>query len=73
MDQHNDMKSLVAAITKGLTTQQLKARAVYCWLTNVNLNKVSRMRHKANTPLGKLKQLADKKLSYASLYQDLCR
>ncbi|XP_033744867.1 uncharacterized protein LOC117330567 isoform X1 [Pecten maximus] len=72
-DLHNDMKSLAAAITKGLTSQQHKAHALYYWLTNLGIAKYARSNKGKNTPSGKLKQLVDKKISYAQLYIDLCK
>ncbi|XP_069101454.1 serine-rich adhesin for platelets-like isoform X2 [Argopecten irradians] len=72
-DLHNDMKSLAAAITKGLTSQQHKAHALYYWLTNLGIAKYARSSKGKNTPSGKLKQLVDKKISYAQLYIDLCK
>ncbi|XP_021371016.1 uncharacterized protein LOC110461716 isoform X2 [Mizuhopecten yessoensis] len=72
-DLHNDIKSLAAAITKGMTSQQHKAHALYYWLTNLGIAKYARSNKGKNTPSGKLKQLVDKKISYAQLYIDLCK
>lgn len=72
-ESHNDVKSLVAAITKGLMTQQLKAHALYCWLTSLDLNRPPKGKHKSTAPATKVKALIDKKLTYAQFYQELCR
>lgn len=72
-ESHNDVKSLVAAITKGLMTQQLKAHALYCWLTSLDLSRPPKGKHKSTAPATKVKALMDKKLTYAQFYQELCR
>lgn len=72
-ESHNDVKSLVAAITKGLMTQQLKAHALYCWLTSLDLSRPPKGKHKSTAPATKVKAMIDKKLTYAQLYQELCR
>ncbi|XP_061178736.1 uncharacterized protein LOC133187396 isoform X2 [Saccostrea echinata] len=72
-ESHSDVKSLVAAITKGLMTQQLKAHALYCWLTSLDLCKLPKGKHKATSPATKVKMLADKKMTYAQFYQELCK
>ncbi|XP_048740844.2 uncharacterized protein LOC125654800 isoform X3 [Ostrea edulis] len=72
-ESHSDVKSLVAAITKGLMTQQLKAHALYCWLTSLDLCKPPKGKHKSIAPATKVKMLAEKKMSYAQLYQELCK
>lgn len=72
-ESHNDVKSLVAAITKGLMTQQLKAHALYCWLTSLDLSRPPKGKHKSTAPATKVKALIDKKLTYAQFYQELCR
>lgn len=72
-ESHNDVKSLVAAITKGLMTQQLKAHALYCWLTSLDLSRPPKGKHKSTGPATKVKALIDKKLTYAQFYQELCR
>ena len=72
-ENHNDVKSLVAAITKGLMTQQLKAHALYCWLTNIDLTRPPKGKHKSTAPATKVKSLADRKLTYAQFFQELCK
>lgn len=72
-ESHNDVKSLVAAITKGLMTQQLKAHALYCWLTNIDLTRPPKGKHKSTAPATKVKSMAEKKLTYAQFFQELCK
>ncbi|KAJ8301867.1 hypothetical protein KUTeg_020854 [Tegillarca granosa] len=72
-DSHNDMKSLAAAITKGLTSQSLKAHALYCWLGSIGLAKYTRCNKKQSTPSAKLRQLVEKKTTHAHIFQELCR
>ena len=72
-DQHNDLKSLVAAITKGLNTANSKAQALYCWLTSQKPELFKDSNKKTNSPSGRLKQLYDKKTSHAAVYMDMLK
>lgn len=54
-------------------TQQLKAHALYCWLTSLDLSRPPKGKHKSTAPATKVKALMDKKLTYAQFYQELCR
>ncbi|XP_067684692.1 uncharacterized protein [Haliotis asinina] len=72
-EQHDSMKSLVAAITRDCETPHMKAHALYRWLASQSLEYYSKSTHKPNTPTGKMKQLAEKKITYASLYQEMTR
>ena len=72
-DVHNDMKSLVAAITKGLNSEHLKAQALYCWLASQDLNKFTTVNKKSSSPSGRLKQLSEKKTLYSAVYMDMLK
>ncbi|XP_071132906.1 uncharacterized protein [Mytilus edulis] len=69
----NDIKSLVAGITKGLTSTETKAMALYQWLVRINFDKCTNATKRISSPCAKLRQIADKKLSHAQFYQDLCK
>ncbi|CAG2244161.1 unnamed protein product [Mytilus edulis] len=69
----NDTKSLVAGITKGLTSTETKAMALYQWLVRINFDKCTNATKRLSSPCAKLRQIADKKLSHAQFYQDLCK
>ncbi|XP_052285581.1 uncharacterized protein LOC127881606 isoform X4 [Dreissena polymorpha] len=72
-DHHNDLKSLVAAITKGLNSTNAKAQALYCWLTSQKPVSFENATHKSSSPSGKFKQLHEKKLAYQSMYMDMLK
>ncbi|KAK3579092.1 hypothetical protein CHS0354_029951 [Potamilus streckersoni] len=72
-EDHNNLKSLVAAITKGFTSERHKAHAIYCWLVSQDLQHFSKLNKKSGSPAGKLRYLAEKKISHASLYIDLAK
>ncbi|XP_046354275.1 uncharacterized protein LOC124133785 isoform X1 [Haliotis rufescens] len=72
-EQHDSLKSLVAAITRDCETPHTKAHALYRWLASQSLEYYSKASHKPNSPTGKMKQLAEKKITYASLYQEMIR
>ncbi|XP_052086402.1 uncharacterized protein LOC127723675 isoform X3 [Mytilus californianus] len=69
----NDIKSLVAGITKDLTSTETKAMALYQWLVRISFDKYTKTTKRISTPCAKLRQIVDKKLSYAQFYQDLCK
>ncbi|CAC5419433.1 unnamed protein product [Mytilus coruscus] len=69
----NDIKSLVAGITKDLTSTETKAMALYQWLVRINFDKYTKTTKRISTPCAKLRQIVDKKLSHAQFYQDLCK
>ncbi|VDI28195.1 Hypothetical predicted protein [Mytilus galloprovincialis] len=69
----NDIKSLVAGITKGLTSTETKAMALYQWLVRINFDKCTNTTKRISSPCAKLRQIVDKKLSHAQFYQDLCK
>jgi hypothetical protein len=64
----------VDAITDGSTSDQLKAHALYRWLASQSLQYYAKCPSaKPNSPTGKLRQLADGKISYAVLFQELAK
>ena len=70
---HHDLKSLVAAVTKGLNSEHLKAHALYCWLASQDLKKFAKVNKKSSSPAGRLKQLSEKKTLYSSVYMDMLK
>ena len=72
-DQHNDVKSLVAAVTKGLNSEHTKAQALYCWLTTQDLTKFEKVSKKSSSPPGRLKQLLEKRTNYCSVYIEMLK
>ena len=72
-DQHHDLKSLVAAVTKGLNAVHSKAQALYCWLISQKLKKEKCTSKKSSSPMDKLRLLADKKITYSSMYMDMLK
>ncbi|KAK7101570.1 hypothetical protein V1264_019934 [Littorina saxatilis] len=73
-ENHETMESLVDAITHGSTSEQLKAHALYRWLTSQSMVYYGKCKTaKANSPTGKLRQLSEGKTCYAALYQELAK
>lgn len=73
-ESHDTLKSLVDAITHGSTSEQLKAHALYRWLASQSMPYYAKCKTaKANSPTGKLRQLADGKICYAALYQEMAK
>lgn len=73
-ESHETIKSLVAAITVGSTSDQLKAHALYRWLASQNMMYYAKCTSaKPATPTDKLRQLAEKKTCYAVVYQEMAR
>ncbi|XP_052781978.1 uncharacterized protein LOC128218359 isoform X3 [Mya arenaria] len=72
-DQHNDLKSLVAAVTKGLNSPHSKAQALYCWLTSQRPEEFKDFRKKSNSPSRRLKQLHEQKTHHWSMYMDMLK
>ncbi|KAL3853231.1 hypothetical protein ACJMK2_016787 [Sinanodonta woodiana] len=72
-EEHTNLKSLVAAITKGFISERHKAHAIYCWLVNQDLQYFAKLNKKSGSPAGKLRNLAEKKISHATLYIDLAK
>ncbi|XP_060575375.1 kyphoscoliosis peptidase-like isoform X1 [Ruditapes philippinarum] len=72
-DQHNDLKSLVAAVTKGLNSVHSKAQALYCWLTSQNVANFEKSSKKSNSPSGRLKHIHEKKATHCSMYMDMLK
>ncbi|KAL8621774.1 hypothetical protein ACOMHN_016261 [Nucella lapillus] len=73
-ETHETVKSLVDAITQGSTSEQLKAHALYRWLASQSLPYYAKCKSaKSSSPTGKLRQLSEGKLCYATLYQELAR
>ncbi|XP_076448621.1 uncharacterized protein LOC143285247 [Babylonia areolata] len=73
-ESHETLKSLVDAITRGSTSEQLKAHALYRWLASQSLPYYAKSKGaKTSSPTGKLRQLAEGKTCYATLYQEMAR
>ncbi|XP_053377512.1 uncharacterized protein LOC123530427 isoform X3 [Mercenaria mercenaria] len=72
-EQHNDLKSLVAAVTKGLNSVHSKAQALYCWLTSQKVANFEKCSKKSSSPPGRLKHIHEKKSTYWSMYMDMLK
>ncbi|KAL4226885.1 hypothetical protein ACF0H5_014863 [Mactra antiquata] len=72
-DQHHDLKSLVAAVTKGLSSVHSKAQALYCWLTSQNVSSFGHCTKRSNSPSGRLKAIHEKKSTYYGMYMDMLK
>lgn len=73
-ESHETIKSLVDAITAGSTSDKLKAHALYRWVASQSMAYYKKCTSaKLNSPTGKLRQLAERKISYATLYQEMAR
>ena len=73
-ESHDTLKSLVDAIIHGSTSEQLKAHALYRWLASQSMPYYAKCKTaKPSSPTGKLRQLADGKICYAALYQEMAK
>ncbi|RUS86235.1 hypothetical protein EGW08_006030 [Elysia chlorotica] len=71
---HPTVTSLVKALTVNCHSDQTKAHALYRWLSGQSLNYYKCVSCSNSTsPTSKLKQLAEGKTSYASLYREMAR
>ena len=73
-ESHQTIKSLAEAITTGCSSEQLKAHALYRWLACQNVANYSKCTTaKSASPAGKLRQIAEGRLSYAAVYQEMAK